>query len=134
MANAFCTAGKEALLDALTSHTWKAALYTSAASLNADTATYTTTHEVANGSGYTAGGKTLSGTSADSGSDMAWLDFSDVTWTTASFSARYMLIYDASDSDRAYAVIDFGMDKTGQGGDFTFVFPTPDANNAIIRL
>jgi len=134
MANAFCTAGKKALFDAVTAHTWKAALYTSSATLDADTPAYTATNEVASGAGYTAGGETLSGAITGSGSGTAWIDFDDVTWLSATFTARFMLIYDASDSDRAYAVIDFGSDKTGQGGDFTFVFPAADASNAIIRI
>ena len=134
MASAFCTAGKKALLDAVSAHTWKAALYTSAATLDATTPAYTATNEVANGSGYTTGGNTLTGAATGSGSGTAWIDFNDTTWSTATFVARYMLIYDSSDSNRAYAVIDFGSDKTGQGGNFTFVFPAADASNAIIRI
>jgi hypothetical protein len=134
MASAFCTAGKKALLDAVVSHTWKAALYTSSATLDATTPAYTTTNEVASSGGYSAGGNTLTGAVTSSGSGTAWMDFTDTTWTTATFVARYMLIYDSSDSNRAYAVIDFGSDKTGQGGDFTFVFPPADASNAIIRI
>ena len=134
MASAFCTAGKKALLDAVVSHTWKAALYTSSATLDATTPSYTATNEVASSGGYTATGNTLTSAVTGSGSGTAWLDFADTTWTTATFTARYMLIYDSSDSNRAYAVIDFGSDKTGQGGNFTFVFPTADASNAIIRI
>ena len=133
MASAFCTAGKKALLDGKVSDTWKAALYTSSATIDATTPAYTATGEVSGG-GYTAGGKTLAGAVTGSGSGTAWLDFSDVTWTVASFTARYMLIYDSSDSNRAYAVIDFGSDKTGLAGDFTFVMPAADASNAIIRI
>jgi hypothetical protein len=134
MASAFATAGKKALLDAKVGDTWKAALYTNAAALGPTTPAYTTTDEVPNGNGYTTGGATLTGAATGSGSGTAWLDFADVTWSLATFTARYMLIYDSSDSNRAYAIIDFGSDKTGQGGDFTFVFPVPDAANAIIRL
>lgn len=134
MASAFCTAGKKALLDAKIGDTWKAALYTSSATIDASTPAYTATGEVAAGNGYTTGGETLTGGVTGSGSGTAWMDFDDVTWATATFTARYMLIYDSSDSDRAYAVIDFGSDKTGQGGNFTFVMPTADASNAIIRI
>lgn len=134
MASAFCTAGKLALLDAKVGDTWKAALYTSSATIDADTPAYTATDEVASSGGYTAGGMTLTGATSGSGSDTAWLDFDDVTWASATFTAHFMLIYDADDSDRAYAVIDFGSDKTGQGGNFTFVMPTADASNAIIRI
>jgi hypothetical protein len=134
MGSAFCTAGKKALLDAVVGHTWKAALYTSDAALDASTPIYTATGEVASGDGYTAGGNTLSGAITGSGSGVAWMDFDDTTWLSASFTARYMLIYDLTDGNRAYAVIDFGSDKTGQGGDFTFAFPAADASNAIIRI
>jgi hypothetical protein len=134
MASAFCTAGKKALLDARVGDTWKAALYTSSATISASTPAYTTTGEVASSGGYTAGGNTLSGAATGSGSGTAWLDFNDVTWPTATFTTRYMMIYDSSDSNRAYAVIDFGADKTGEGGDFNFVMPTADASNAIIRI
>jgi hypothetical protein len=134
MASAFCTAGKKALLDGIVGNTWKAALYTSSATIDADTPAYTTSGEVPNGNGYTAGGETLSGSTTGSGSDIAWLTFDDVSWASASFTARYMLIYDSTDSNRAYAVIDFGSDKTGQGAAFTFVMPTADASSAIIRI
>ncbi len=134
MASAFCTAGKLALLDSKVGNTWKAALYTSSATIDADTPSYTTSDEVASSGGYSSGGMTLTGNSTGSESDTAWIDFDDVTWSSATFTARYMLIYDSSDSDRAYAVIDFGSDKTGQGGNFTFVMPTADASNAIIRI
>ncbi len=133
MASAFCTAGKLALLDSKVGDTWKAALYTSSATIDADTPAYTTSDEVSGG-GYTAGGMALTGATSGSGSDTAWLDFDDVNWPSASFTAHFMLIYDASDSDRAYAVIDFGSDKTGQGGNFTFIMPTADASSAIIRI
>ena len=133
MASAFCTAGKKALLDAKAGDTWVMALYTSSATLDATTAAYTATNEVSGG-GYSAPGATLTVAGTGSGSGTAWIDFDDVTWSTATFTARYALIYNSSDSNRAYAVIDFGTDKTGQGGDFTFVFPTADASNAIIRI
>ena len=134
MASAFCTAGKLAMLDEVVGHTWKAALYTSSATIDASTPAYTTTDEVASSGGYTAGGNTLTGATTGSGSDTAWLDFNDTTWASATFTARFMLIYDSSDSDRAYVVIDFGSDKTGQGGNMVFVFPAADADNAIIRI
>ncbi len=134
MASAFCTAGKKALLDAVVGDTWKAALYTSSATIDASTPAYTTSNEVASSGGYTAGGIALTGAVTGSGSGTAWLDFNDATWASATFTAHFMLIYDSSDSDRAYAVIDFGSDKTGQGGNFTFVMPVADASNAIIRI
>lgn len=132
MANSFCVAGKKALLDAVVSHTWQAALYTTV--LSSSTAAYTSINEVASGNGYTTGGETLTGAATNSSGNTAWIDFDDVSWATASFTARSLLIYDASDSNRAYAVIDFGSDKTGQGGAFTYQMPAPDATHAQIRL
>lgn len=134
MANAFCRAGKKALLDALAGHTVKAALYTAAATLDESTPAYTTSNEVANGAGYTTGGMALTGGVTGASAGAAWIDFDDIAWAAATFTARYMLIYDSDDSNRAYAVIDFGSNKTGQGGNFTFVMPAADASNAIIRL
>jgi hypothetical protein len=135
MASSFCTAGKKAALDAVVAHTWKAALYTSSSTIDATTPVYTATNELANSGGYTTGGLALTGAATGSGSGTAWLDFNDATWAAASFTgARFMLIYDSSDSNRAYAVIDFGADKAGQGGNFIYVFPVADASNAIIRI
>lgn len=133
MPNSFCTAGKKALLDVLAAHTMKFALYTSAAALDDSTPAYTATGEVSGG-GYTAGGVTLGGASTGSGSGTAWLDFDDPSWSSATFTARKALIYDADDSNRAYAVIDFGSDKTGQGGNFTPILPAAGATTAIIRI
>src|ERR1700752_2977021 len=122
MTSAFCNAGKKALFDAVVNHTWKAALYTSAASLDATTTSYSAPNELPSSGGYSAGGQTLSGAATGSDSGGAWITFANVTWGNASFTgARYMLIYDSSDSNRAYAVIDFGSDKAGQGGNFTYV-------------
>jgi hypothetical protein len=132
--NTFCAAGKKALLDATLSHSWKAALYTADAKLNTISVAYSPAGEVPNDEGYTAGGVSLTGAATGSAFGVAWLDFDDPAWPQATFTARYMLIYDASDSNRAYAVIDFGANKTGQGGNFTYEFPLPDAINAIIRL
>lgn len=122
------------MLDVLASHTMKAALYTSAAALDSSTPAYTATDEVATGNGYTAGGVTLTGATTGNSSATAWLDFNDPSWSNATFTARQMMIYDASDANRAYAVIDFGADKTGQGGSFTPQLPAPAASTAIIRI
>lgn len=133
--NTFTTAGKKALLDSVARHTWKAALYTAKAKLDASTARYTTAGELRNGDGYTTGGLTLTGAATGSANDTAWLDFADATWNNAAFSgARYLMIYDATDSDRSYAILDFGADKAGQGDDFTYKFPPATADAAIIRI
>jgi hypothetical protein len=114
--------------------TFKIALYTSAATLSAATTAYTTSGEVV-GTGYTAGGNTLvvSVVPVSSGTT-AYLSFSNTSWTTASITARGAMIYNASQSNKCVAVLDFGSDKTSTAGTFTIVFPTADATDAIIRI
>lgn len=136
-----CTSFKVALLNGEmdfssdTVQTFKIALYTSSATLDATTTAYSATNEVS-GTGYTAGGKTLviSANPTSSGTT-AYLDFSDVTWTTATITARGALIYKADGgANPAVAVLDFGEDKATTSSNFTIVFPTSDANNAIVRI
>ena len=117
-----------------TADTFKIALFTSAATLGAATTAYSTTNEVT-GTGYTAGGNTLTiSTNPTSTGTTAFLDFADTTWSNASITARGALIYKSGGGDPAIAVLDFGSDKTSTAGDFTIVFPAADASNAIIRI
>lgn len=111
----------------------KIALYTSAATLDASTTAYTTSNEVV-GTGYTAGGNTLSGATVSLTGTTAFVDFSDTTWSDATITARGALIYNSSKANKAIAVLDFGADKTSTAGDFTVVFPANDAANAIVRI
>ncbi len=135
MPSYFCTPAKRAFLEALAKHEWKAALYTSKAKLSADMERYVAFGEVPPGNGYVTGGVTLKGAFIGNSNNSAWLHFKEnPTWEQAVFTARYMLIYDATDNNRAYVVIDFGSDKTGQGGNFTPRFPTPGPNAAIIQI
>jgi len=137
---ALCTSFKQALLDGEmdfssdTAQTFKIALFTSSATLGAATTAYSVTNEVS-GTGYTAGGNTLtiSANPATSGTT-AFLDFADTTWATATITARGALIYQSGGYNAAVAVLDFGADKTSTAGDFTIQFPTADASNAIIRI
>ena len=117
-----------------TQDTFKIALFTSAATLDATTTAYSTSDE-ATGTGYTAGGNTLtvSAVPASTGTT-AFLDFTNTTWSTATVTARGALIYNSTYSDTSVAVLDFGADKTSTAGDFTIIFPTADATNAIIRI
>ena len=118
-----------------TAQTFKVALFTSSATLDATTTAYSTTNEVV-GTNYVAGGNTLtiSANPASSGTT-AFLDFADTTWSTATITARGALIYlEDGVTDPAIAVLDFGSDKTSTAGDFTIVFPAADASNAIIRI
>ena len=121
--------------------TFKIALYQSDASLGAATTDYSTSEEITNtaGSAYSAGGATLTNTGVGLTSTTAFTDFSDVSYTSASFTANGALIYNTqtdggSNTTDAVAVIAFGSDKTATNGTFTIQFPTADASNAIIRL
>ena len=118
-----------------TQDVFKIALFTSAATLGAATTTYTTTNEVATGGEYVAGGNTLTVSQIPQLSGTtAILDFADTTWSSATITANGALIYNDTNADKAVAVLAFGADKTSTDGDFTVVFPTFDATNAIIRI
>lgn len=117
--------------DTGSAYTYKIALYTYAADLNANTTVYTTTGEVT-GTGYTAGGETLTKVSPVLSGSTAVATFNNVTWNPASFTTRGALIYNAT-TNAAVAVLNFGEDKTAVNT-FTITFPTADANNAIIRI
>ena len=121
--------------------TFKIALYTSSATLGAATTDYSTTNEITNtaGSAYVAGGETLTNTGVGLTSTTAFTDFSDVSWTSASFTANGALIYNTTTdggtgTTDAVCVIAFGSDKTATNGTFTIQFPANDSSNAIIRL
>jgi hypothetical protein len=111
----------------------KIALFTDAATLGASTTAYSTTNEVV-GTGYTAGGETLSSVTVTLDGSVAIVDFADVTWTSASFTARGALIYNSSKSNKAVAVFDFGSNRTSSDGDFVVVVPAAAAATAVIRL
>ena len=134
-----CTSFKKALLDgemdfsSNTSQTFKIALFTSAATLNADTTAYTSSDEVV-GTGYTAGGNTLTVVAPATSETTAFLDFSDTTWSSATITARGALIYQSGGSNPAVAVLDFGSDKSTVADSFTVQFPTADASTAIVRI
>lgn len=120
-----------------TSQTFKIALYTNSATLNASTTAYTATGETS-GSGYTAGGQTLTiivpPTVGGSG-DIAYLSFADEVWTASTITARGALIYLANGTTNpAVCVLDFGSDKSTTGGNFTVQFPSATNTSAIIRI
>jgi hypothetical protein len=139
IAQAMTTTFKQELMEGVhdfTSHTFKIALYTSSATLGAATTAYTTSNEVI-GSGYTAGGEdlTVTGGSVSVSGTTAFIDFSDVSWTTATITARGALIYNSTAAGNpSVAVLDFGTDKVSTAGTFTVQFPTADASNAIVRI
>tara|TARA_R100000654_G_scaffold45034_1_gene71173 strand:+ start:3762 stop:4211 length:450 start_codon:yes stop_codon:yes gene_type:complete len=116
-----------------TGATFKLALYTSSATLGAATTAYATTNETT-GTGYSAGGNSLTNVTPTSSGTTAFTDFADTTFSTSTITARGALIYNSTQSDKAVAVLDFGSDKSSSSGDFTIQFPTADSSNAIIRI
>ena len=113
--------------------TLKLALYTSSATLGAGTTAYVTTGQ-GTGTNYTAGGSALTNVTPTTSGTTAIVDFADLTFGTATVTARGCLIYNTSNSNKAICAIDFGGDKTSTAGDFTVVFPAATATGAIIRL
>ena len=128
--------------------TFKLALYTSSATLDANTTAYTTSNE-ATGTNYSAGGNELTNagvsvTNTNANTGVGFADFDDLTFSDVTITARGALIYNTTPSangtanttltNAAVAVLDFGADKTSTDGDFTVIFPTADASDAIIRV
>jgi len=144
--NFMCTSFKNELLygahdfDAATGDTFKIALYTSSATMTAATTAYSASNETS-GTAYSAGGAALTPVDPVTSGTTALTDFTDETWSSATITARGALIYNTtpnttsiSVTNPAVVVLDFGGDKTSTAGDFTVVFPTADASNAIIRI
>jgi len=144
--NFMCTSFKKELLygvhdfDLSSGDAFKIALYDNSASFNAATTAYTTSNEVS-GTGYTAGGGALTNVDPTSSGTTALTDFQDETFSSATITARGALIYNTTPNTTSISVtnptvvvLDFGADKTSTAGDFTIVFPTADASNAIIRI
>ena len=144
--NFMCTSFKKELLygvhdfDLSSGDTFKIALYTNSASFTAATTAYTTSNEVS-GAGYSAGGGALTNVDPTSSGTTALTDFQDETFSSATITARGALIYNTTPNTTSLSVtnptvvvLDFGGDKTSTAGDFTVVFPTADASNAIIRI
>ena len=142
--NFMCTSFKQELLEGghnfknSGGHTFKLAMYTNSASFTAATTDYTTSNEVS-GSGYTAGGGTLTRVDPTTSSTTAFTDFADLTFSNATVTARGALIYNTttgggSGTTDTVVVLDFGSDKTSTAGDFTIQFPAKTASDAIIRI
>ena len=139
--NYMCTSFKKELMTAThnftnsSGNTFKLALYTNSASFNAATTAYTATNEVGNSGSYSAGGGALTNVTPTTSGTTGFTDFADLTFTSATITARGALIYnDTASGDPTVVVLDFGADKTSTSGDFQIVFPTADASNAIIRI
>jgi hypothetical protein len=142
--NYMCTSFKQELLvgshnfTASTGDTFKLAMYDNNASFDASTTDYTATNEVS-GTGYTAGGGTLTNVTPTTSGTTALTDFADLTFSSSTITARGALIYNTTTgggtgTTDSVIVLDFGSDKSSSAGDFTIVFPTADASNAIIRI
>jgi len=145
--SAVCSSFKSELLsgkhdfDSSGGDTFKMAMFTSSASLDATTTDYSTSNEITNSSGtaYTAGGSALTNQGVTLSSTTAYTDFADVSWTSASFTANGAMIYNTttdggSSTTDAICVIAFGGDKTVSSGTFTVQFPAAAATTAILRL
>lgn len=151
---AMCTSFKAELMLAVhdfrdaSGDTFKLALYTSSASIDANTTAYTASGE-SSGSNYSAGGQALtnagvSATNTNAATGTGFTDFDDETFSNVTVTARGALIYNSTPSangtantaltNAAVCVLDFGADKTSTDGDFTVIFPAADASNAIIRI
>ena len=143
ISSAICNSFKVEILKAVhdftasSGNTFNLALYTSSASLGAGTTAYSSSNEITNtsGSAYSAKGKALTSVTPVLDSSTAVCDFSDVSWTSASFTANGCLIFnDSATGDPAVCAVAFGSDKTVSSGTFTIQFPAADATNAIIRI
>lgn len=143
--NFLCTSFKQQLLQAQhdftasTGDTFKLALYDNNASFTAATTDYTSSNEVSASGSYSAGGGTLTTVTPTTSGTTAFCDFADITFTSATITARGALIYNTTTGSGtgttdAVAVLDFGSDKSSTSGDFQIVFPTADASNAIVRI
>ena len=139
--SAVCNSFKQEILEAEHNfsssggNTFNLALYDSGADLSKSTTVYTTSEELATTGGYTAKGNALTSVTPVLDSDTAVCDFSNTSWTSASFTARGCLIFnDSHASDAAVCAIDFGGDKTVTSGTFTVEFPAPAAGTAILAI
>ena len=113
--------------------TFKIALYTSSATLDSATTVYTTSGE-SSGTGYTAGGEDLTNVGVSLSGTTAYLDFDDVTWTAATISAAGALIYNATEGNKAVAILSFGATYSSTNGNFTVTFPANTSTTAVILL
>jgi hypothetical protein len=143
--NFMCTSFKKELLEGghdfknSGGDTFKIALYDNSASFTAATTAYTTSNEVSNSGSYSAGGGTLTRVDPTTSGTTALTDFADITFTSATITARGALVYNTTEgggsgTTNTVVVLDFGADKTSTAGDFQIAFPTADASNAIIRI
>ena len=113
---------------------FKLALYSSAATLDANTTVYSSSDEVSNTGQYTAGGGVLTSQQVSLDGSVAIIDFADLSFTGVTLTARGALIYNTSASNKSVCVLDFGADKTATSGTFTIQFPAFTSAAAILRI
>ena len=133
---ALCTSFKKELFEAVhdfTSDTFKIALYSSSASLDAATTAYSTSNEIS-GTGYSAGGVTLSVVAPSIDGTMGLVDFGNPSWSNATFSTSGALIYNSSKSNKAVAVYSFGSNQSVSSANFNITMPAAAAGTAIVRI
>lgn len=131
---AICNSYKQEILEGVhaSADVYKIALYTSTATLGASTTAYTATNEVT-GTGYTAGGATLTGFASGLSGSTGYLTFTDPSWASSTITARGCLIYNSSKTNKAVAAFDFGADVVSTNGTFTVDLPVAGAS-ALIRI
>lgn len=135
---AFCTSAKVDALTAIVANadTIKAALYLATATVNAATTAYSATNEVS-GTGYTAGGATVTHATAatSSGTTAFWTPTASISWATVTLATAFdcVLLYNSSQANRAISVHTFGS-QTVSAGNFTLTMPTNDATNGLVRI
>ena len=115
---------------------FKIALYTSSATLNSATTSFTTSNQVANTGQYTSGGGLLVNQAVSLTAGVARVDFADRSFTGVTLTARGALIYNTSSTstNAGVCVLDFGADKTATSGTFTIQFPAQTSTAAILRI
>jgi len=137
---AVCNTFKSQLLgathdfDSGSGQVFKLAMYSSAATLDANTTVYTSTNEVGNTGQYSAGGGVLTSQQVSLDGSVAIIDFADLSFTGVTLTARGAVIYNTSASSAAVCVLDFGADKTATSGTFTIQFPAFTSAAAILRI
>ena len=141
--NFMCTSFKQELLTGSHDFTngndqFKIALYDNSATFTAATTAYTSSNEVSNSGSYSAGGGTLTNVTPTTSGTTALTDFDDITFTSATITARGALIYNSqtaggSGTTDKVVVLDLGANKYSQSGDFLIVFHAADASKASLR-
>lgn len=114
-------------------NTFYLSLYTTVSGFSTGTTNYITTNETS-GTGYTAGGTSLTNLGSTVAQNVSFVDFADATFSTATITASCCLIYNTTQSKAAVVILDFGGSKTSTNGDFTIQFPAANSTSAVLRI